>query len=157
MNPVVIGALSGAGSKLKGLLTNKYFWIAVVVVIVLLVLRKYWNRLSTSLRPDRGDYRDVLPGEVQEYRKVYLEDLAERIHIRTEGYNGASWLAFRYDPRVAVFEEALELPDGELAVMAKHYRKAVNRGQRLSEVIDGEWVIGSSNEELATRLEKLGE
>jgi len=139
-----------AGSIALKVVRNKWFWIAIVVVILLIVLRRNWNKIKGQIGRDYGQYNDVAPAEIQPYRKTYLEDLAQRLYTEMTSFWGVD--------RNVVMAEALRIPDGEMKYLANFFKGAITRGESLYYWVDSEWMSQySEDDELLARLAKIGE
>lgn len=133
------------------ILKNKWFWIAVVLIILLLVLRRNWPRIKNLFQRDFGDY----PGgdKIEEEDKARLKELAENLY--TQIY---STFSFGLDKRAKYMRDAMGLTDTELKWMARYYRTTITRGTCLYKDIDDEWMfLDTVDNELMARLAKIGE
>jgi len=129
---------------------NKWFWIAILVIVLVFVWARNLNKIKGQLGKDYGQYTDVTPAEIQPYRKAYLEDLAQRLYTAMTSFWGIE--------RNVVMAEALRIPDGEMKYLANFFKSAITRGESLYYWVDAEWMSQyDEDDQLLARLAKIGE
>ncbi len=140
---------------LLSLVTNKWFWIVIGVIILGLIARNKWDDLSRWFQP--GDI-DVEPGgasstkDIPDSRKVELKALANLLYA--DIYDTPFWGGHT----ISLYEEANDLPDIQLKYLSEYYRKKLTRGNWLEEDIDGELFTTSDiNTRLMAHLAKIGQ
>jgi hypothetical protein len=129
-------------------LTSKWTWIILVLILIILFARGPIKRLIAKLqRTDRGNYDTRL--NTENPRTAELEQLGEDLFAAIDGAPGWS------DTRPELFEKALAINDTELRYVANYY-KQISGGESLREAVDGEWtVLGDSRQRLVAALLKL--
>lgn len=148
----MIGVAATAGSAALRVVTSKWFWIALGIIIVILIVRRNWNKISGKFERDFGNYGSHNGQPIEDLtkdRKLTLEKWAQDLYtaIYTTGGNSAPLMAI-----------ALSLNDLELKYLAQHYKKAITRGTSLYTDVDDEIMPGTDvDEKLMARLAKLGE
>jgi hypothetical protein len=129
---------------------NKWFWIIVASIIILLIVRRNWSKITSIFQRDFGDYGDYKINENDEAR---LKELAENLYQQI--YSNFS---ISIDKRAKYMTDALALTDTELKWLARYYRTALTKGTCLFKDVDEEWLpIDSVDEDLMARLAKIGE
>lgn len=142
-----MGAAGGAFTAIFGflgkLMRNKWFWIILAILIVLLIIRRKSEVWKDKLAPVSGDFQS---GGISEGRKKELETLAQNVYDEING----GWVTnYMYD--------LLPINDNELTYLAKHYKKYLSRNESLYTQIDNEWMWGMDiDEKIMTRLNLLG-
>ncbi|MBN4061665.1 hypothetical protein JYU20_00525 [Bacteroidales bacterium AH-315-I05] len=145
------------------ILKNRWFWIAVVILIALILLNKYGRLIKVWLSPIRGDFQ---PGGITDKRKQELEDLASVAHSAIYSSTGNISIpipipAFGYiSGGETDVEEVLNkintLNDNELYYVANYYKKSLTKGNSLYKDIDDEWMpFVNIDEKLMARLTEL--
>ena len=138
-------------------LSNKYFWMTVGAIILIVVTKKIWNKVSDSFQADFGEYDDPA---LQPERKDELEELARDTHTKIYevefGIGSLGWGGS------ALGEEDLialdELTDRELKYVAKFYKRALTRGVSLYKDIHREWLPFTDMDEIVmVRLAQIGQ
>lgn len=135
MNPVATIALK--------LVRNRWFWIALLVLFALLMLRKYWPRITAYFRPDRADYSQ--DPALSEDEKRSLRQLAEDVFAEFDGITLTTEQFDRLQP----------LDNTRLRYVAEQYR-IVSGGESLREAIDNEAIAGDSDSIIIARLFRMG-
>jgi len=140
------------GSGSKRLLSNKWFWIILASVIALIIIIRYYNKISTKVESRFGtQYGDWQEGTITSSRKKELEGYAQDVY---------DILACWYCARGAEDElqKLLYLNDNELEYTARYYEKFVSDdGETLYHDVDDEWLAATdADNKLLTRLSKLG-
>jgi hypothetical protein len=142
------------------LFKNKWFWIALAAIIVLILVWKNQNRIkgwfSQIVKIDGGDYTEGIgdtetvnatPQEVEAKKKA-IEDLAR------ETYSNINGLGFG---AVEVFAKILLLNDSELKYLSNFY-KTISPNESLKDAIDNEVQPFTDQDELIiTRLNQINE
>jgi len=146
--PVV--AMAGKGAM--KLLTNKWFWIIVGSLIAFLIIRRYWQKISSRVESRLGpQYGDWQEGTITSGRKKELEKYAQDVYDVL-----ACWYC------VVGGQEQISkiayLNDNELEYTARYYEQFVSdKGQSLYDDVDEEWLPDTDvDDHLLTRLSKLG-
>ena len=132
---------------IKSLLTNKWFWIGVVAVIIILVNRN-WYKIQRLFQPSDVNLEPGEPGYIAPEKKTELENLAQSLYNSIYGSHDNQ-----------VYDTALNLSDNELKYVSKFYRKNITQGTWLYTDIDDE-VFSPWNDRdvrLMARLSKIGE
>ncbi len=127
------------------ILKNKWFWILVALIVLLLLLRKYWTFVKRYFQPlDVSD--PTQQGADQKYK-----DIAQELRNDIEG------ISLTHSD--APYEAAYKLNNDELYKVAAHYKK-LSGGDSLYEDIKGEvfycFVKPCIQDKLTTRLEQIG-
>jgi len=170
MNPALTAGLSEAKDVALKVVRSKWFWVAVVLVILLIFVNRNWRKWKAKYGRDYGNYLDVTPGDVPNYRRMDLEELAQAFadHIDGAGFlasNIPSWMDFglggvatvSYDKnRDEIIIRMLELNDGELKYLAKYYRKGIGQGS-LYDALEAEKRPTETLESLLNKLQIIGE
>lgn len=129
---------------------NKWFWIIVASIVILLIFRRNWSRIKSTFQRDFGNYGDYKINEEDEAR---LRELAENLYQQIN-----SSFSLGIDKRAKYMTDAMALTDTELKYLARYYRTALTKGTCLYKEIDDEWMpIDSVDEDLMARLAKIGE
>lgn len=143
-----------AGTFLLSILRNKWFWVLLAAVVVLLLVRANWNRIKALFTRDFGNYDEgfVTPtgsGQEVDARQRELEALAQTTYAAIHGTPGAFGAS-----HVDVLKA---LNDTELKFTATYYRQAITRGTKLSVDIDDEVLPFTDEESLVARLQAMNE
>ncbi len=140
--PVAIAA----GQIGKNILTSKLFWIIVVIILVLYLANRHWDKIRGNVGRIRGDFQ---PGGITDKRKGELEALADELYRVIYSTATETW-------RYTVYEKANALNDNELLYLGKYYKQSKTGGTSLYRDIDDEWMPFSSiDEQLMSRLAQL--
>lgn len=135
---------------MTGILKNKWFWIIIGSIIILLIVRRNWSKITSVFQRDFGDYGDY---KIDKEAKTRLQELAENLYSQI--YSNFS---VGIDKRSKYMTDAMALTDTELKWLARYYRTALTKGTCLFKDIDEEWMpVDSVDEELMARLAKIGE
>lgn len=142
------------GTFLLSVVRNKWFWIILAAVVVLLVIRANWNRIKGLFTRDFGNYDEGFTtpngtSQEEDMRKRELEAMAQTMHAAIHGLPGAFGEA-----HVAQLQA---LNDTELKHLASYYRTAITRGTKLSVDIDDELLPFVDDETLVARLQAMNE
>ena len=137
---------------LRKILTNKWFWIGLGIIILLLILKRYWYKFERFFQ--RTDI-DLAPGETGNLtidKKSDLKDLASRLYSDI------------YDTPITghttqLYKDANSLTDTELKYMAKYYRQHLTQGIYLYEDVNDEVfnIFTNVDSKLMAHLAKVGE
>lgn len=122
---------------------SRWFWIALFVLIALLMLRKYWPRITAYFRPDRADYSQ--DPTLTEDEKRSLRQLAEDVFAEFDGITITT----------EQFERLQPLDNTRLRYVAEQYR-IVSGGESLREAIDNEAIAGDTDSIIIARLFRMG-
>lgn len=141
---------AGIGTMLLRLLQNKWFWIAVAVLVTAILVLKHWTKITgwfgRTFGRDFGDYGNAA---ISAERQNELKTLARQAYNVIYGVDlTGSWQE--------VYTKMLALNDAELRFTARHYEQAITRGNSLSDDIDNELKpFTDLDEQLITRLRTL--
>ncbi len=144
-----------AGQGAMKLLQSKWFWIIVGSIIAFIVIRRYWDKISTKvdsrLGPQYGDWQE---GTITAGRKVQLEGYAKDVYDMLACFWQCDWT----DVGEKTLAKIAYLNDNELEYVARYYEQYVSdNGQSLYEDVEEEWLPGTSvDDDLEHRLSKLG-
>jgi hypothetical protein len=129
-------------------LTSKWTWIVLVLILIILFSRGPIKRLIAKLqRIDRGNYDTRLNDNNP--RTAELQKLTEDLYAAIDGAPGWN------DTRPELFRQALAINDTELRYVANYY-KQISGGESLRDAVNGEWsVLGDSRQRLVAALLKL--
>lgn len=132
------------------LLKNKWFWIILAIIIILVVLNRNWNIIKDKLFDKRNpSYTVDEEGnkiQVTELDKIRLDKLVVATNVAVNSALGMDY---------SHFEPLLDLTDQELEYVAKSYKSSYNVS--LYQDIDDEWLpFTQGDEKLQARLDKLG-
>ena len=137
-------------TKLLRLLQNKWFWIAVAVLVAGILVLKHWTKITGWLGRTFGrDFGDYGNAPISDERQNELKTLARQAYNVIYGIDlTGSWQE--------VYIKLLALNDAELRFTARHYEQAITRGNSLSHDIDGELKpFTDLDEQLISRLHVL--
>ncbi len=132
------------------LVKNKWFWIILGSIIVLLILRKNWVYIKAKFSKSYGDFS----GEpILDARKTELEGMASNLYNEiyelSTGTTGS---------RSTAMDMISGLNDDELLYTARYYKKALTRGNSMYIDVDNELMpFTNSDETLMRRLSKIGQ
>lgn len=124
-------------------LRSKWTWIVLAIIVALLLLRKYWPRITAYFRPDRADYSQDPP--LTDEEKPSLRQLAEDVFAEFDGVTTST----------KEFERLLALDNTRLRYVAEQFR-IVSGGEPLREAIDAEWIAGDDDSTIIARLYRMG-
>lgn len=143
---------SAAGKGAMNLMKNKWFWIILGCLVAFIIIRRYWNKISSKvdsrLGPQYGDWQE---GTITPGRKKELESYAQDVYDVL-----ACWYCI--DGADQELRKLAYLNDNELEYAARYYEQYVSdNGETLYEDVDDEWLGAiSTDEDLLSRLNKLG-
>lgn len=144
--------VAAAGRGAMRLLSNKWFWIILGSIVALILIRRYWGKISSKvgsrLGPQYGDWQE---GTITDGRKKELEKFAQNIYdVLACGY----CMVGAEDDLL----KAAALNDNELEYLARFYEQYVSdNGETLYEDVDDEWLPATdADEDLLTKLDRLG-
>lgn len=141
-------AAQAAGAVALRLVKNKWFWIILGAIILILIIRKNWRYIRAWFSPSKGDFTGA---PINPERKAWLESRAEELHKYL-----SQW-GFTSDTD-SVLKEIQNVNDDELLYLAKYYKSALTRGNSLYVDIDNKWMpFYGSDEKLLARLSKIGQ
>lgn len=150
--PVVASVLASAGKTAGAILRNKWFWIALIVIILILVARKYWHVISRWFQPtdidlEPGESVKIESGREAELKGVAAELYSDLYDTPASGHNNQ------------LYSNANKLSDNELKFLAKYYRQNLTQGTYLYTDIDEDWFNPFTNVDsmLMAHLAKVGE
>ena len=130
---------------ITNILKNKWFWIGLIVVIMLWVLWRNWDKIKSRFGRVRGDFQ---PEPITTKRKGDLESLAKSAYDSI--YNA---LGDTGD----TLAQVNALNDTELDYLARYYEDAITRGNSLHEDVDNEFMPWDDvDESLMGKLNRLG-
>lgn len=137
------------------ILTNKWLFIAIGVIIAILVLRRHGKRWWTqATRTDRGNYAGQEAVRNNPARQAELDQMARDAQTAMHTVlivGGTTWTG-----REAVLERLLALNDTELRYVAQFYRSINESGNSLRVDVQGEWMpFTNVDERLVARLNQL--
>jgi hypothetical protein len=132
---------------LTTLLRNKWFWIALAVLVAILLAHKYWGEITGFFKPDRTDYTDE--PKLTDADKSRLDTLAADLYAEIDGINIIGMPRPRYD-------EACGLADRELKYLATVYPH-YSAGESLKVAVTDEGIIGDTDNKLIARLNNMAE
>lgn len=138
--------MNPALTALKGIFSSRITWAIIAILVVVLVLRANWDRLTGWTRRSYGSFGEPSIGPA---RKAQLEQLARDAFTAMDGWTlslDASWL-----------EQLTALNDLELRYVAEFYTSAITRGTKLSDDIDNEWISGDVDQQLVARLRQMNQ
>ena len=132
------------------LLRNKWFWIAVITIIVIIIIYRNLGPLIEKLKDKRvPSYARDEEGnviKVTDLDKMRLDRLVIQLREAVERFSGMDG---------SDFKEVNSLTDQELEYVAKTYKSSY--GSSLFKDIDDEWLpFTNEDEKLQARLDKLG-
>lgn len=157
------------------LLKNKYFWYAVIAIIIFIIIVRQWGNITDWVKkwtqPSDVDIEEGEPlvnkavgkeiittkgGDVltrKEAKEKQLEFLADEIYKSI--YASASYPTFYRDE---VLEQINQVTDTELKYISKYYKKFLTQGVWLYTDIDSEFMPHTSiDETVMSRLSKIGQ
>ena len=140
----------GLASKSSGMFSNKYFWIAVALIIVLFIIWKNWDRIKYMFRRADINYRNDEPAIISEADKIVLEDVANKVH--TDIYD-TSWTGHKK----VLYQTLNALSDSRLKYLARYYKSKLANGVSLYTDLGDEVYTFDEPDQIKTRLIKIGE
>lgn len=134
------------------LFKNKWFWIILISIIVLIFIRRNWSKWSFKAKgrfgPQHGDWQ---PGTITDARKSVLEGLARELYDAIYSGWGATI------ERGPIFNKVAYLNDNELEYTANYYKSAITKTNSLYYDVDEEYMpYSNSDEELMAKLSAIG-
>lgn len=135
------------------ILTNRWFWIGVGLVVLFFVLRgpltRAWASLKRATMRDGGDYTQGFQGNDTAARKRELEALAQ------DAYNQLTAGIISPSGREAALQALVNLNDTELRHAAKHF-SLLSRDRSLYQAVDAAWMpLSDVDEALMGRLANI--
>jgi len=129
------------------ILSNKWFWIAILIIVLIIVLNRKWYKIKRLFQPS------TIHSEPDE--EPLTEDRQQKIEsIATALYNS---IYGSHDNEA--YDRALNLTDTELKYMSRFYRRQITQGTWLYTDIDDEvfspW--NDRDKRLMTKLAAIGE
>lgn len=141
---------------IKAILSNKWFWIILGAIILLIILRKYGGSVIQSLKnlisPENIDFAPGEPVILSKQREEEIRAIGDLISADIEDTPVGS-------RNVAAYEAANALTDNELKFLAKYYKTLDSDEYGLWKAIDSETYYFSAATEankLKSRLAKIG-
>ncbi len=132
---------------MPGIFTNKWFWIAVAAIIIIIIVNRNWYQISRLFQPTTVNLE---PGEkiIDATRQVELEKIAQNLYDSIYGSSDD-----------AAYDAALNLTDNELKYMSKFYRRSVTQDNWLYTDVDDEVFspFNDRDKRLMSRLAAIGE
>jgi hypothetical protein len=148
-------------TAIANILRNKWFWIAVAIVVLFFLLRgpaaRGWAALLRLSMKDGGDYAkgftdgagNEVTGAAADQRKSQIEGFAQ------EAFNQLNAAIVSPTGRERALEALVALNDTELRHAAKHY-KLLSRDKTLHQAVDSAWMpLSSVDETLLGRLSNI--
>ncbi|MFA5408075.1 MAG: hypothetical protein WC343_04810 [Bacilli bacterium] len=133
------------------MLKNKWFWYAVIAIIVLIILKRNMYVIKQWLRGRDVSDTNSLEGNLDTVRKESLKGMANAMWEDMDGLNLSG-----HD--TALWNSVYATTDTELIYLAKYYKRYVRNGVSLYEDIGDELMPGTDiDEKIRTRLSKVGE
>ena len=134
------------GKTATTLLKNKYFWLAIIIIVSIFILRKNLNvwggKIRAFFKPAAGDYSHILTI----LDKTRCEKLASELYTDIYGNWGSN--------KVDSINNLLTLDDSELRYSAKFYKTSYEKTMR--EDVSGEYMpFTDVDQELVARLLKM--
>jgi hypothetical protein len=136
--------MNPAFTAIKGIFSSRITWAIIAILVVVLVVRANWDRLTGWTRRSYGSFGEPTVGPA---RKAQLEQLARDAFTAMDGWTltlDAAWL-----------QQLLALNDLELQYTARFYTDAITRGTKLSDDIDDEWISGDVDSQVVARLRQM--
>ena len=128
-------------------ISNKWIWIGLIVLILIIILNRNWYKVKRLFQPANIKTE---PGEkpLTDERKSQLESLARNMYDSIYGVGD-----------MEPYDKALLLTSTELKYMSKYYRRSVTQGNWLYTDIDDEYFsLGNDRDtRLMARLSEVGE
>lgn len=151
-------ALDAVFKFLAALLKNKWFWFAVIAVIIYLVIRKNWANLLTwsapsYVEPDTDANGNKIP--ISAERAKVLRGLANSLQSELHSWHGIGW----YQSGLDLLANANNCTDKELKYLADFYEKVVNKVERTSlhEDLSSAFLPNTDlDNKLIARLQQMG-
>jgi len=129
------------------ILSNKWFWIAIITIILIVVLNRNWYKIKRLFQPSTL-HSEPNEGPLTEDRQQELESIASALYNSIYGSHDNE-----------AYERALNLTDTELKYMSKFYRRQITQGNWLYTDIDDEifspW--NDRDKRLMAKLAAIGE
>lgn len=120
-------------NALANILRNRWFWYAVIAVVLFLLLRgpvvRGWAALKRAAMKDGGNYSEGFTGESVDVRKAEIEALAQEAYNQLTAGIPSPWA------RERALHALADLNDTELRHAAKHY-KNLRRDRTLYQDVD---------------------
>ncbi len=142
-------------TMIKNILSNKWFWIVLAVVIILLVIRRNWNQIKALTEPKYINTTPEPGTATTTNSSVSQNDVLEQL-ARTcyaDIYDTNAFSGHDLD----VWDKVNSLSDPDLTYMAKFYKNAVTRGTTLFSDLNDEYFATSNiNTRVLARLHVLG-
>ena len=140
-----------AGQAAGKLLQNKWFWIILGAVILLVIVNRKWDKFMTKTRGRLGRQEgDWQPASITEGRKVTIESMAKDLQRSLDNF-------WEWESSSEI-EALLALNDNELEYAARYFEDVLTRGeQSMYEAVEEERLFGTnSDDQLEARLMALG-
>jgi len=173
--PAVATVGQNAGQFAVTLLRNKFFWYAVIAIIVLIIIIRQWSNIRELIKkwtqPSDINIEAEEPlvnkeigseiittkgGETltrKEAKEKQLKLLADEIYKSI--YSSVSYPTFYRDE---ILEQINRITDTELEYLSKYYKKFLTQGVWLYTDIDNEFMPHTSiDETIMSRLSKIGQ
>ena len=149
---------------LQKIVTSRWFWIAIIAILLFFVIRKNWGVIKRFFQQsdvDKSEGEDnTIPDDIgskppgyQYSSKQEIKSLAQDIYtgIYATATEGSGFI-------ISKLEEANKLTNNELKYLSEHYRKFVTKDTWLYSDIDDEWMpFTTIDETMMARLTKVGE
>lgn len=128
---------------------NKWFWIGLAILIVILILRRYYPYLKSKFARSYGDFSGE---KITESRKTELETMAQDLYDKI--YGGYHSINTRSD----LMHKVAAINDDELLYLSRYYKNAITRSNSLYKDISNEFMpFASGDQVLMSRLAKIGQ
>ncbi len=150
--PIAMAALASAGKTAGVILRSPWFWIAIVILILFLIGRKYWHRIAPFFQSSDIELEPGEPVKPPPAKEAEIKGLASQLYSDI------------YDTPItghttSLYIDANNLTDTQLKVLSKYYRKQLTQGTYLYTDVDDEvfafWT--SVDSVLMAHLAKVGE
>ncbi len=138
-------------SSANALLKNKYFWIVILGLLAIILLKRNWYKIKNVFKPR------VIDTDLDSAGNVYTLSDTRKAYIHTIGTDLRKDLVGGFSVHdKALYQKALDLRDAELMELSTWYRKAY--GVSLYADISADFFIFESwGDELKDKLTKIGE
>ncbi len=141
-------AAIAAGEIAMKILKNKWFWIGLATLIVLLIIRANWQYLKAKFARSFGDFTGE---KISDSRQAVLNGFADNLHQSI--HTSVAW-----GDTVDALNNISGVNDDELRYIARYYKRALSRGTSLYTDLNNEWMpLTDIDEQILTRLSKIGE